>query len=122
MLGLTLLLEPSVLLQLAGVSAEPTSATASRPLFCLTPRIQVVADSSSVRRALERTLRREGYEVVTAVDAQEALEYVLGGGVSHAVLTDLEMPRMSGFALIEWLRAQPRTAALPIGVITTRAG
>jgi two-component system response regulator HydG len=61
----------------------------------------VADDDPAVRQSLERTLTREGYQVVLAPDGQTALERLQAGGVD-LVLTDLKMPGLTG---IELLRA-----------------
>jgi chemosensory pili system protein ChpA (sensor histidine kinase/response regulator) len=87
-------------------------------------RLLLVDDSISVRKVVGKMLERAGYQVVTAVDGQDALEIVVAGGEGHfdAVLTDLEMPRMNGYELIEELRRRAITTHTPIVVMTTRAG
>lgn len=82
----------------------------------------LVDDSVSVRRVVSKMLERAGYRVTTAADGQVALDLILEGNSYDAVLTDLEMPRMNGFELIESLRRRPESATLPICVMTTRAG
>ena len=66
-------------------------------------------------------LEKAGFEVITANDGAEALRR-LGDTAVDAVITDLEMPRVSGYELIEDLRARAATRALPVVVLTTRAG
>ena len=75
----------------------------------------------SVRKAVGQMLGRHGYQVTAVADGEEALE-ALRLGAFDAVLTDLEMPRLNGYELIEEIRRGPRGGELPIVVITTRAG
>lgn len=82
--------------------------------------VLLVDDSLSVRKVLARRLGRLGFEVTTAQDGEEALE-LLRAGSFEALVTDLEMPRMNGYELIESLRHRPATRDLPVVVITTRA-
>ena len=79
----------------------------------------VVDDSLSVRKVLATMLRRSGFEISTAVDGQDALDK-LRGEAFDAVLTDLEMPRLNGYELIEEVRRRD-DADLPVIVMTTRA-
>ena len=85
-------------------------------------RVLLVDDSVSVRRVVARMLERAGYSVVTAADGFEAIERLRSEARFDAVLTDLEMPRVSGYELLEHLRRHPGTADIPSIVMTTRAG
>ncbi len=112
-----LVLSPSGLLSLnnplpvqAQVEASPTQKLP----------VLLVDDSLSVRKVVGQMLRKAGYPVVTAADGQEALE-LLEQQPFQAVVTDLEMPRMSGFELLEEVRRRPHLAHLPVAVLTTRA-
>jgi chemosensory pili system protein ChpA (sensor histidine kinase/response regulator) len=81
--------------------------------------ILVVDDSLTVRKVTSRLLEREGYRVVTAKDGVDALE-ALKDALPDVMLVDIEMPRMDGFELTRSVRGDPRSAALPIIVITSR--
>lgn len=82
--------------------------------------ILVVDDSLTVRQTLQLLLAGEGYEVHTAKDGVEALEYV-AKKLPSALLVDLEMPRMNGLELTSRLRATERTRGLPIIMVTSRS-
>jgi len=84
-------------------------------------RILLVDDSISIRKFVGQMLEKAGFEVITANDGAEALRR-LGDTVVDAVITDLEMPRISGYELIEDLRSRASTRALPVVVLTTRSG
>ena len=84
-------------------------------------RILLVDDSVSVRKVVGRMLSSAGFEVVTAVDGVEALACLRDASFS-LVITDLEMPRLNGFELIQQLRDREAWKALPIVVLTTRVG
>jgi len=66
-------------------------------------------------------LEKAGFRVVTAVDGHDALQQLVELTVD-VVVTDLEMPRLNGYALIEDLRRRPATREVPVIVMTTRAG
>jgi chemosensory pili system protein ChpA (sensor histidine kinase/response regulator) len=83
------------------------------------PRVVVVDDSLSVRRALEQLMQDAGYDVLTARDGLEALDLVMREP-PVALLVDLEMPRMNGLELTRYLRSQPATRALPVVMVTSR--
>jgi two-component system chemotaxis sensor kinase CheA len=75
--------------------------------------ILFVEDSAFFRNMLTPVLRSAGYAVTTVPGAQDALE-VLKDGQVDMIVTDLEMPGMSGFELAEAVRKDERTATLPI--------
>ncbi len=83
------------------------------------PLVLVVDDSLTVRRVTQRLLQREGYRVVVAKDGLDALEK-LAQELPAVMLSDIEMPRMDGFDLVRNLRADERTAHLPVVMITSR--
>jgi two-component system chemotaxis sensor kinase CheA len=79
----------------------------------------VVAEDSITTRTLEKSiLESAGYEVVTCKDGAEAYEY-LAVHACDALVTDIDMPRMDGFALVEAVRALPRHRDLPIVLVTS---
>jgi len=85
-------------------------------------RVIVVADDSiSVRKFVGRMLEKSGYRVKLAADGLEAAELVSQHGC-HLVITDLEMPRMTGYELMVQLRQSPSTRRIPVMVVTSRAG
>lgn len=85
-------------------------------------RVIVVADDSiSVRKFVGRMLEKNGYRVKLASDGLEAAELVSQHGC-HLIITDLEMPRMTGYELMAQLRQSPTTRRIPVMVVTSRAG
>ena len=85
------------------------------------PRVLLVDDSLSVRKFIGLMLERAGFEVRMAADGGEALN-LLADTVVDVVVTDLEMPRVNGFELVQDLRRRAETRALPVVILTTRAG
>jgi chemosensory pili system protein ChpA (sensor histidine kinase/response regulator) len=83
--------------------------------------IVVVDDSISVRKFVGRMLEKNGYRVKMAADGLEAAELITQHGC-HMVITDLEMPRMTGYELMAQLRQSPSTKRIPVMVVTSRAG
>jgi two-component system, chemotaxis family, sensor kinase CheA len=98
----------------AGVAMAPSFAV-SRD----TPRLRVlVADDSITTRTLEQSvLEAAGYEVVTAVDGEDAWRRLEDIG-ADVVIADVEMPRIDGFALCRRIRASQRFAELPVILVT----
>jgi chemosensory pili system protein ChpA (sensor histidine kinase/response regulator) len=85
-------------------------------------RVIVIADDSiSVRKFVGRMLEKAGYRVKLASDGLEAAEMVSQFGC-HLVITDLEMPRMTGYELMVQLRQSTTTRRIPVLVVTSRAG
>lgn len=83
------------------------------------PRVLVVDDSLTVRRALAHLLEKHGYQVDLARDGLEALD-CLRTNCPMAVLLDIEMPRMDGLELLSQLRGHEHWRALPVAMITSR--
>jgi two-component system, chemotaxis family, sensor histidine kinase and response regulator PixL len=92
------------------------SQIAHQPLTIL-----VVDDSINVRRYLERTLSRAGYNVEQAKDGQEAVDRLLGGLAVNAVICDIEMPRLDGYGVLEELKSRAEFQNIPIAMLTSRS-
>ena len=84
------------------------------------PLILVVDDSLSIRKFLSGFLTKKDFEVETAKNGYHALE-LLSQKDFDLLVTDLEMPNLSGYELIEQVRAEARWDILPIIVLTGRA-
>ncbi len=85
------------------------------------PRVLLVDDSLSVRKFVGRMLTGAGYEADTAIDGEDGLLKASAGSYG-LIITDLEMPKLNGYELIQLLRDRPETRSIPILVMTTRAG
>jgi two-component system, NtrC family, response regulator AtoC len=66
-------------------------------------RVLIADDEINIRRVLEAILKRDGYEVVTAANGEEALSRMSRG--IHTVITDLKMPGLDGMQLLRSLTA-----------------
>jgi CheY-like chemotaxis protein/HPt (histidine-containing phosphotransfer) domain-containing protein len=101
--------------------AEPgaDTPTASSPADAGRVTILVVEDALTVRERQRSILERAGYTVVTAADGRLGLS-VLATLRPDLVLTDIEMPDLDGFGLIEAIRAQPRLASVPVIIVSSR--
>lgn len=82
--------------------------------------ILAVDDSASMRQMVSFTLKNSGYQVIEAVDGQDAIEKLNGKQVD-LVLTDQNMPRMDGLSLVKNLRSMPQYKATPILILTTES-
>lgn len=83
-------------------------------------RILAVDDSMTMREMLRQTLTEAGFDVVLAEDGLDALER-LPGADPDLVLTDLNMPKMDGFGLIDAIRKGSVATRVPILVLTTES-
>lgn len=85
--------------------------------------VLVAEDSVATRRMLEKILTAAGYRVIVCRDGQEALEQVeQHTGEIDLILSDVEMPRLNGFELLEKVRALPAFKTTPIVMATSRTG
>jgi DNA-binding NtrC family response regulator len=66
--------------------------------------ILVVDNEEAIRETLLKILKREGYDVLTAADGQEALEIIRAHEV-HLILSDICMPRIDGHKLLKQVKA-----------------
>lgn len=80
-------------------------------------RVLLAEDDRFLRKAAEARLRQAGYTVLTAADGEEALRLAR---TEHPdlVLLDLIMPKMQGFEVLEALKGDPATAAIPVIVLS----
>ncbi len=83
-------------------------------------RLLVVDDALTVRELQRTILERAGFDVKVAGDGIEALAH-LDNEEFDLVLTDVEMPRMDGFALTEHIRAHPSLSNLAVLILTSLA-
>ncbi len=86
----------------------------------MSQHILVVDDSQTMRDMLVFTLKNSGYDVDEASDGQTGLETARTGNY-NMVITDLNMPNMGGFELIEALRREPKYKSIPIMMLTTES-
>jgi two-component system chemotaxis sensor kinase CheA len=86
---------------------EPSRRASPRSLL-------LIDDSPFFRNMLTPVLQATGYEVTAVASAPEALAMIKDGRAFDVVITDIEMPEMSGFEFAERLRGDPRTADVPI--------
>lgn len=77
-------------------------------------------DSASVRQMIGFTLKGAGYQVIEAIDGEDALAKAKTNEV-HMVITDLNMPNMNGIDFIKALRAQSNYKFIPIVMLTTES-
>ncbi|MFI5083278.1 MAG: SpoIIE family protein phosphatase, partial [Streptosporangiales bacterium] len=83
-------------------------------------RVLLADDNADMREYLQRLLR-PGYEVTTVTDGQAALE-AARADPPDILISDVMMPRLGGLQLVAALRADPRTAEVPVLLLSARAG
>jgi DNA-binding response OmpR family regulator len=86
-------------------------------LATTSPRILVVDDEQPVQQLLDRTLRGEGYEVVPALDGEQALER-MRTQTFDLVMLDVMLPKLDGFEVCRRVRA---SSSVPIIMLTAKA-
>jgi len=92
-----------------GIPAMEATATAQFRF-----RILVVDDEPSIREAMGEILERRGYEVLTAADGLDAL-HALSKSLPDLIISDLNMPRMSGFEFLAVVRERfPHIATIAV--------
>ena len=85
------------------------------------PLALVVDDSITMRKVTSRVLESHDYDVITARDGVDATEQ-MHERIPDLLLLDVEMPRMDGYEVAEYVRADARLRHIPIVMITSRAG
>ena len=83
-------------------------------------RILVAEDRPASLELIRTVLENAGYEVIEAIDGQEALEKAAATPVD-LILLDLQMPRIDGFGVLARLRKDHRFARTPIVALTASA-
>ncbi|MEZ5996971.1 MAG: response regulator [Hyphomonadaceae bacterium] len=86
----------------------------------MTKTILTVDDSRMMREMLLMVLQGAGFNVVQAEDGVEGLE-ALERTTPDVIITDINMPRMDGYGVIEGVRRDPRHRATPILVLSTES-
>src|SRR3954452_21024067 len=81
------------------------------------PRILVVDDEQPVQQLLDRTLRSEGYDVVPALDGEQALDEIAKQPFD-LVMLDVMLPKLDGFEVCRRVRAR---SSVPIIMLTAKA-
>jgi DNA-binding response OmpR family regulator len=85
----------------------------------MTKKVLIADDEPNIVISLEFLLRREGFDVLVAVDGEEALTKARSER-PDLVLLDVMMPKMNGFDVCQTLRADPDLAAMRILMLTAK--
>src|ERR1051325_5204342 len=87
----------------------------------MTQTVLVIDDEKDLIELVRYNLSREGFDVINSTDGATGLELAKQGGVDLVIL-DLMMPGMSGLEVCRRLRAEEKTASVPVIMLTARAG
>lgn len=82
-------------------------------------KILVCDDEPHIVHVVSAKLRNNGFEVICAGDGEEGFE-AANENAPDLVITDYQMPFLSGLELCAKLRSEPRTAAIPVIMLTAR--
>jgi twitching motility two-component system response regulator PilH len=85
-----------------------------------TPKILVVEDSPTYLRQIAGLLQDEGFDTITAVDGEDALEKAFGETPDLIVL-DVILPKKNGFQVCRQLKASPETQKIKILMLTSKS-
>jgi two-component system chemotaxis sensor kinase CheA len=115
-----LVVQSVVLMENALRSRKPHSPALLAPIERTAPAKVLIVDDSFTTRTLEKNiLESQGYDVSVAIDGVEALS-LLRQQKFALVITDVEMPRMDGFELLEQIKSDKRFANTPVILVTSR--
>ena len=85
----------------------------------MTGKILIADDETHILHVVSLKLRNAGYEVITAIDGEEALDLCMIER-PDLVITDYQMPLLSGLELCRAIRANPATREIPAILLTAR--
>ncbi|MEW6209772.1 MAG: response regulator transcription factor [Acidobacteriota bacterium] len=85
----------------------------------MSKRLLIVDDEPRLLRSVAACLREEGFEVLTARSALDAL-MILARTVPDLIISDIHMPHMDGYAFVRHVRAAERTALVPVVFLTAK--
>jgi|GEM_PF-1375136 len=82
--------------------------------------VLVVDDSVTMRKALVQTFEKAGYRVEEARNGKEAWDKLTSGLFCDLIFTDVEMPQMNGFQLLEKLQKDEQLSRIPVAMLTSQ--
>ncbi|BAZ04921.1 hybrid sensor histidine kinase/response regulator [Calothrix sp. NIES-3974] len=108
---------PELLYTIASQTSSP-SHQPSIPQFSK-PTILLVDDSVNVRRIVAHRLQQQGYSILEAENGLEALKQLQNHPHITAIISDIDMPQLNGYGLLEKLQLKPETAAIPVMILSS---
>ncbi|WP_427183918.1 response regulator [Bordetella bronchialis] len=85
-------------------------------------RLLLVDDSPADLRLLVQLLNQEGFKLLVALDGKQAYERAMVQPLPDVILMDISMPKADGYTTCRLLKANPRTAHIPVIFVTASAG
>jgi len=85
----------------------------------MSKKVLIVDDEPNIVLSVEFLMQREGHEVVTAGDGQEAMD-VLAAARPDLMILDVMMPRKNGFEVCAEVRTDPEMSGMPILMLTAK--
>jgi CheY-like chemotaxis protein len=83
--------------------------------------VLVVDDDEDTRRLMERAMVLHGLPVRTAADSKELAQAMRKPPQPRLILLDVDLPGTNGFRILQLLRQNPQTAAIPIVMVTSHS-
>jgi len=112
---------PDIVAAARGAVIKPTSRVRSKAQPASRRKTVLVVEDSLTARELEKSMfQAMGYEVQTAIDGVEGLERLAEETVD-LIVSDIQMPRMDGFAMIRHVKSDDRYRNIPVIIVTTRS-
>jgi twitching motility two-component system response regulator PilG len=84
-------------------------------------RVMVIDDSKTIRRTAETLLKKEGCDVLTAVDGFEALAKI-SDQKPHIIFVDIMMPRLDGYQTCALIKNNPQFRPTPVIMLSSKDG
>src|SRR5438067_1009917 len=85
------------------------------------PAVLVVDDAPDIRLLMREVLRLHDFHVMEADDGADALAKLAAGDLPAVIVLDVQMPGVDGWSTLAALRADPRTADVPVVLCTVRS-
>jgi two-component system, chemotaxis family, chemotaxis protein CheY len=84
-------------------------------------QILIVDDSKTIRQQVAMPIKEAGYEVVEAVDGEDGIAQLEKSHDVAMIITDVNMPKMSGLDMIEAIHKAGKHSGIPIVMLTTES-
>ena len=82
-------------------------------------RVLIAEDEANIVESLSFVLRRDGYEVFSALDGEAALAHVRNDRPDMMIL-DVMLPKLNGFEVLKRIRADPALKTMPVIILTAK--